>query len=79
MTLEEFMSSEFHKVPDVAKFAALGRNTVYAAVNKGELKARRYGNTLRIRTGDALEWLGIELPGGNGAAERQGQYVGSQT
>jgi hypothetical protein len=62
MTLEQFMSREFHKVPDVAKFAALGRNTVYAAVSKEELKARRYGNTLRIRTCDALAWLGIEPP-----------------
>lgn len=64
--LEQFISREFHKVPEVAKFAALGRGTVYTAVNKGELKARKYGNTVRIRTPDALEWLGIELP-----AERQ--------
>ncbi|QLG10662.1 helix-turn-helix domain-containing protein [Deinococcus sp. D7000] len=60
MTLDEFTSREFHKVPSVAQFAALGRNSVYAAVERGELKAHRFGKTIRIRTPDALAWLGIE-------------------
>lgn len=60
MTLEQFMSSEFHKVPAVAKFAALGRNTVYTAVERGELRAHRFGKMIRVRTPDALAWLGID-------------------
>lgn len=60
--LKEFCSREFHKVPDVAKLAQIGRNSVYAAVERGELKAKRYGTTIRVRTVDALEWLGIEFP-----------------
>ncbi|MFK7602057.1 hypothetical protein ACI3L1_07570 [Deinococcus sp. SM5_A1] len=61
MTLDEFMSREFHKVPSVALFAVLGRNSVYAAVDRGELKAHRFGKAIRIRTPDALAWLGIDL------------------
>lgn len=60
--LKEFISREFQKVPDVAQFAALGRNTVYTAIERGELKSRKYGKTIRVRTSDALEWLGIPFP-----------------
>lgn len=62
MTLEQFLSREFHTIIEIAKFASLGRNTVYAAHTKGELKGRRYGKSIRVRTSDALEWLGIEAP-----------------
>lgn len=60
--LREFMSREFHKVPEVAKFAALGRGTVYAAIESGDLKAKKFGSIIRVRTPDALAWLGIQFP-----------------
>lgn len=62
MTLDEFASQEFHKILSVAQFATVGRNSIDKAIKSGELKAHRFGKkTIRIRTPDALAWLGIEL------------------
>lgn len=68
--LQGFISREFQKVPEVAEFAQLGRNTVYAAIERGELKAKRYGKIIRVRTPDALEWLGIPFPGQDAEQEQ---------
>ena len=68
--LREFASREFQKVPQIAKFAQLGRNTVYAAIEREELKAKRYGKIIRVRTPDALEWLGIPFPGQDAEPEQ---------
>ena len=71
--LQGFISREFQKVPEVAEFAQLGRNTVYAAIERGELKSKRYGKVIRVRTVDALEWLGIPFPGDAERQDAEGQ------
>ena len=58
--LEQFISREFHSIDAVAKFVGLGRGTTYKAFNEGELKGKRYGRTIKIRTCDALTWAGID-------------------
>lgn len=60
MTLEQFLQKEVRKVPDVAAFAAVSKGTVYAAIQRGDLKAWRYGTAVRVRTADALAWLGMD-------------------
>jgi len=69
MTFEQFTQREVQRIPDVAAFAAVSKGTVYAAIERGDLKAWRYGNLLRVRTVDALAWLGMTLPGGHGEAK----------
>lgn len=55
----DFTSREFQKVVEVAKFGRIGRPQVDKAIQSGELPARRFGRNIRIRTADALRWLGI--------------------
>lgn len=68
--LEQFISREFHSIDDVAKFVGLGRGTTYKAFNEGDLKGKRYGRKIKIRTRDALTWAGID-PAELGSAEAQ--------
>ena len=58
----DFTAREFQKVAEVAKFGRIGRPQVDKAIQAGELPARKFGRVLRIRTADALQWLGVPLP-----------------
>lgn len=55
----DFTAREFQKVVEVAKFGRIGRPQVDRAIQAGELPARRFGRNIRIRTADALAWLGV--------------------
>ena len=56
----DFTAREFQKVTEVAAFGRIGRPTVDRAIKAGELPARKFGRVLRVRTPDALRWLGID-------------------
>lgn len=55
-----FVAREFHTIDEVAEFAGIGRGTTYKAFHAGDLKGKRYGRTIKVRTLDALVWAGID-------------------
>ncbi len=57
---KQFVSREFHSIDEVAAFTGISRGTTYKAFNAGELKGKRYGRKIRVRTVDALTWAGID-------------------
>lgn len=60
---KDFTAREFQRVMEVANFGRIGRPQVDKAIQSGELPVRRFGQkTIRIRTVDALAWLGVPLP-----------------
>jgi len=44
-------------VDEVAAFLRLNRKTVYEAIHRGEIPARRIGNALRIGRDQVIDWL----------------------
>ncbi len=60
----------YHKVQDVAKRLNLSLGSVYAAIDRGELKAHRFGRrtALRISEQSLLEYI-------DGCAEDQPQHL----
>ena len=50
-------------VPQVAALLGIGRNTVYRALQNGEIRAVRVGRAVRVRTADVEALLGQPLDG----------------
>lgn len=50
--LEEFFSPK-----EVAQRLSLDRRSVYRAIDRGELRAHKFGGVLRISSGDLGEWV----------------------
>lgn len=72
--LKEFFSREFQTVEQVAKFAAVSKGIVYAAIEREELPARKLTPRLfRVRTADALAWLGVPVPTSESDAQSAGE------
>jgi hypothetical protein len=62
-SLKTFLTHEFHSIKDVADFGQVGQATVRKAIEEGQLRVKRITPRLfRVRTVDALEWLGVALP-----------------
>jgi hypothetical protein len=46
------------EIKEAVELAPVGRTKVYAAINSGALKARKYGARTIILTQDFKDWLG---------------------
>lgn len=46
-----------HSVAEAAKAAGLGRSTIYEAITKGALRARKHGKRTLILHDDLRDWL----------------------
>ncbi len=53
---------EVLSVDDVADLLGLGRNTVYDAVNRGQIPHRRIGRRLIFSRVAVMEWLAGKTP-----------------
>jgi len=56
-------NSEFDRLlspEDVARVCGLSRRAVYRAIARGELRAARLCNRLRVRPGDLERWIGAQ-------------------
>ena len=51
---------KLYTVAELAEYVGCGLTTIYAAINRGELRAKRIGakQTMRITETAVLEWLG---------------------
>ncbi len=48
-------------VREAAQLARVGKNTMYALVNSGEIQSVRIGNQIRISRVELYRFLGLEL------------------
>jgi len=48
---------EFFSPKEVAQRLSLDRKTVYRAIDRGELRAHRFGTALRISSAELKEWM----------------------
>lgn len=53
----ELASKDVLTVAEVVRYSRIGRNTVYAAIDSGQLPAIRVGRILRVKRSDAIRWF----------------------
>ncbi|GGR61548.1 hypothetical protein GCM10008959_24280 [Deinococcus seoulensis] len=62
LALRDFISREYQRIEQIAEFGSVSKGTVYKAVKEGQLPVKKYTARLfRVRTVDALKWLGIDF------------------
>ena len=64
MTPDELIADGLMTVPEAAKFLAVGRSSVYEAMDRGELAFVKLGRCRRIPRRAVLEFARVNLQGG---------------